>query len=119
MPYEVPKGPSTGLPGPSPKTNPNSAAGCGDAIYSNSFETNNLSALSGQNVYTPNAAQFYVYNNTNTIFRFRGIPFQPQGTACFQELIDGCYNTGIEYSFDNDAHTGSVIITKIIKTRQR
>lgn len=68
-----------------------------------------------QGKYTPNAAQFSVYNNTNTTVLFNNIPFSPGGFACFDELRDSCYDQEIPYSFVNPSHTGNFIVAKFVK----
>lgn len=113
MPFETAPGKASTNPS---GQNSNSAAGCQGTKFSNSMQTDMLFAGSGQNVCTPNAAAFNVYNNTNTVVTFNNIPFAPGGFACYDELNDGCYNTPIYYAFQNPAHTGNFIVNKLIKT---
>lgn len=97
--------------------NPNKAAGCQGAKFSNSFQTDTLfqgDTFGGK--YTPNAPAFSCYNNSSSVVLFNNIPFSPGGFACFDEMIDGCYDTEIPYAFVNLPHTGNFIINKTIKT---
>jgi hypothetical protein len=66
-------------------------------------------------VYTPNCASFFVYNNTDCVVTFEDIPYQPQGTACYDEMISGCYDQPVAIKFDQSYTTGAFIVQKKIK----
>lgn len=89
---------------------------CEGALFSCRVITQQMTAQSPTQTFTPNAASFFLYNNTNTNVTIAGgLVLSPGGTVCFPEMIDGCYNTGIPIGFANPAHTGQLQITAIIK----
>lgn len=91
--------------------------GCSGAKYSVQVLTDQLTygqqTIAGH--YTPNAASFMVYNNTNTTVTFANVPYAPGGSACFDEQREGCYDSPIQISFGSPTHTGAFLVNRMIK----
>lgn len=92
--------------------------GCeGEKLFSVRVNDDQLTygLLRGGGTYTANASSFMVYNNTNTIVTFNNVPYNPGGSACFDEQFRGVYDTPMQISFANPNHTGSFIVNKMTK----
>ena len=88
--------------------------GCDGAKFSNRIEGQQISRNQG-NPFTPEAASFVLYNNTNVIVTFEGVPLQAGGFICYDEMNEGCYDQPMQIQFPDGAYTGSVVCHAIRK----